>query len=64
MINILRIIKETIRNLAEFGIEVICYNFMPVFDGLKSDLDYRLADNSQTMAFVARDIPANPQRLN
>ena len=28
--------KETIRNLAEFGIEVICYNFMPVFAWLKS----------------------------
>lgn len=55
--------KETIRNLAEFGIEVICYNFMPVFDWIKSDLDYRLADNSQTMAFVARDIPASPQEI-
>ncbi len=55
--------KETIRNLAEFGIEVICYNFMPVFDWLKSDLDYRLADNSQTMAFVAEDIPENPQEI-
>ncbi|HCK0663181.1 TPA: mannonate dehydratase, partial [Enterococcus faecium] len=32
--------KQTIRNLAEFGIEVICYNFMPVFDWVKSDLDY------------------------
>lgn len=34
--------KQTIRNLAEYGIEVICYNFMPVFDWVKSDLDYRL----------------------
>lgn len=55
--------KTTIRNLAEFGIEVICYNFMPIFDWLKSDLDYRLADGSQTMAFIAKDIPEEPQEI-
>ena len=42
--------KQTIRNLAEYGIEVICYNFMPVFDWVKSDLDYRLEDGSSTLA--------------
>lgn len=55
--------KTTIRNLATFGIEVICYNFMPVFDWLKSDLDYRLKDGSQTMAFIAKDIPEEPQEI-
>lgn len=53
--------KQTIRNLAEFGIEVICYNFMPVFDWIKSDLDYKLADGSSTLAFVADDIPEDPE---
>ncbi len=53
--------KTTIRNLAEFGIEVICYNFMPIFDWLKSDLEYILADGSKTMAFIAQDIPEDPQ---
>lgn len=55
--------KQTIRNLAELGIEVICYNFMPVFDWIKSDLDYRLPDGSSTMAFIAKDIPEDPKEI-
>ncbi|GFH41935.1 mannonate dehydratase [Lactococcus hodotermopsidis] len=55
--------KTTIRNLAEFGIEVICYNFMPVFDWLKTDLDFKLADGSSTLSFVTKDLPASPEEL-
>ncbi|HLV10410.1 MAG TPA: mannonate dehydratase, partial [Halanaerobiales bacterium] len=33
---------ETIKNLAEAGVKVICYNFMPVFDWLRSELAHQL----------------------
>ncbi len=49
--------KTTIRNLSKYGIKVICYNFMPVFDWVKSDLDYKLPDGSNTLAFIKEDIP-------
>ena len=55
--------KQTIRNLSEFGIKVICYNFMPVFDWVKSDLSYRLPDGSTTLCFRGRDIPDDPDAL-
>lgn len=42
---------QTIMNLAHEGIKVICYNFMPVFDWVRTDLRYELADGSHTMAY-------------
>lgn len=34
---------------------------MPVFDWVKSDLDYRLEDGSSTLAFISDDIPDDPR---
>ncbi len=43
--------RQTIRNLAKAGIKVICYNFMPVFDWLRSDLAQKLEDGSEVLSY-------------
>ena len=55
--------KETIRRLAKIGIKVICYNFMPVFDWMKTEMAYPLADGSTTMAFFLEGVQKTPQEV-
>ncbi|MBO4494490.1 MAG: mannonate dehydratase [Clostridiales bacterium] len=42
---------ETMKNLHEAGVKCICYNFMPVMDWFRSQLDKPLRDGSGAMAY-------------
>lgn len=43
--------KQTLRHLSQFGIKVVCYNFMPVFDWTRSDLAKELPDGSNVLSY-------------
>lgn len=43
--------KRTMERLAEVGVKTICYNFMPIFDWVRTDLHKELPDGSTAMFF-------------
>ena len=56
--------RKNIRMLAECGIRIICYNFMPVFDWTRSDLAKERPDGSTVLAYSQKEIDKiNPENM-
>ncbi|MEG0753676.1 MAG: mannonate dehydratase [Angelakisella sp.] len=49
---------RTLEKLSEQGIKTVCYNFMPVFGWIRTQLDKQLSDGSQTVAFYQNQLEA------
>lgn len=49
---------QSIERAGALGIEVVCYNFMPVFDWTRTDLARRLPDGSEALAYDHDDLDA------
>ena len=50
--------RASMENLARAGIEIICYNFMPVLDWTRTDLAWRLPNGATCMRFDLTDFAA------
>ena len=54
---------QTIRNLAPFGVKVICYNFMPIFDWTRSDMFHPVGDGSTALFYQKDMIQDDPKKM-
>jgi len=50
--------RQTLRNLGTAGVRVVCYNFMPVVDWTRTDLDFKLENGAEALRFDMAEFAA------
>ena len=56
---------ENIRRVAKAGVKCVCYNFMPVFDWLRTDMYHKNADGSTSLSYSYEDfLKVDPNNLH
>lgn len=50
--------KQSVRNVGEIGVKTVVYNFMPVVDWTRTNLEYELGDGAKALAFEMLDFAA------
>lgn len=48
--------QQSIRHMGQLGIPVLCYNFMPVFDWMRTEMEMPFPDGSTALSFVQADL--------
>jgi len=50
--------KQTLRNLAAEGIFIVCYNFMPILDWTRTNLEYELENGAKALRYEKKAVQA------
>jgi mannonate dehydratase len=50
--------KESLKNVGKVGIPTVCYNFMPVVDWTRTNLEFELEDGAKALAFDVAEFAA------